>query len=296
MDNEKRDGWSGKSRGGGFGYRFFIFLIRNAGLGAAYGFLALVVVYFVPFAPKATSAIWFYNRRILGYGKLRAFRYLFIHYYRFGQTIIDKIAIAAGMEDRFRFEFDNYPEFLRILDSGSGVVMIGAHVGSWEAGARFFGDYARKMNIVLYDGEAARVKEALESNSTGTGFKVIAVNGDGLENIIRIKNALDAGEYVCFQGDRYVRGSDEATVEADFMGRAARFPRGPFLVASRMRVPVVFYYSMREGGVKGRKYRFSFMEANAKSEKGLLDEYLAATERIVRSYPQQWFNFYKFWE
>ena len=291
MDNEKRDGWSGKSRGGGFGYRFFIFLIRNAGLGAAYGFLAFVVIYFVPFAPKATSAIWFYNRHILGYGRLRAFRYLFIHYYRFGQTIIDKIAISAGMERHFSFEFDNYPEFLRILDSGSGVVMIGAHVGSWEAGARFFGDYARKMNIVLYDGEAAGIKEALESNSQESGLKVIAVNGDGLENIIRIKNAIDAGEYVCFQGDRYV--NEDGTIEADFMGRRARFPRGPFLVASRMGVPVVFYYSMRE---KGRKYRFSFVEATAKSEKGLLEEYLSATERIVRSYPQQWFNFYKFWK
>ncbi len=156
MTGGRDSGWSGKSRGGGFGHRFFIFLIRKAGIGFAYGFLSLVVIYFIPFAPRATAAVWFYYRRVLGYGRLRAARALFTHYYRFGQTLIDKIAIGAGLSDRYRFEFDNYDEFLRILDSGTGVVMIGAHVGSWEAGARFFGDYARRINIVLYDAEHAR--------------------------------------------------------------------------------------------------------------------------------------------
>ena len=290
MDERKRNRWTGRSRGGGLGHRFFIFLIRKAGIGFAYAFLALVVIYFIPFAPKATSAVWFYNRRILGYGKLRAFRGLFTPYYRFGQTLIDKIAISAGMGDKYSFEFENYAEFLKILDSGSGVVMIGAHVGSWEAGSRFFGDYAKKMNIVLYDAEYAKIKEVLEDNSTETKYKVITVGEDGLESVLRIKNALDRGEYVCFQGDRHVNG--ENVIEADFMGHKAHFPRGPFLVASRMKAPVVFYYSMRE---RGRRYRFHFVEASERSERGLLDEYLASTERIVRSYPRQWFNFYKFW-
>lgn len=293
---ERENSWSGKSRGGGFGYRFFIFLIRKAGLGFAYGFLSLVVVYFIPFAPRATAAVWFYNRRVLGRGRWCSLRGLFSHYYRFGQTLIDKIAIAAGMEGKYRFEFDDYRRFLEILNSGTGVVMIGAHVGSWEAGSRFFGDYARKMNIVLYDAEYEKIKQALERNSAGPGFKVIAVNDDGLENIIRIKRALDDGEYICFQGDRYV--NEDAAIEAEFMGCKARFPRGPFLVASRMRVPVVFYYSMRG---EGRSYKFHFVRSQAAtdgrtSERQLLEEYLTATEKIVREYPEQWFNFYKFWE
>ena len=73
--------WSGRSRGGGFGYNFFIFLMRVSGIRGAYAFLSLVVVYFIPFAPRATRAIWFYNRRILGYGRLRAAVKLYAHYY-----------------------------------------------------------------------------------------------------------------------------------------------------------------------------------------------------------------------
>lgn len=297
MDVSDDRQWSGRSRGGSFGYRFFIFAIRHLGLRFAYGFLTLVVIYFVPFAPKATSAIWFYNRNILGYGRLKAFLCLFTHYYRFGQTLIDKIAISSGMKDRFRFEFSNYERFLEILDSGRGVVLIGAHIGNWEAGSVFFGDYGARMNIVMYDAEYRRIKEALERGSQQRNFRVINVGGDGLENVLRIKKALDGGEYVCFQGDRFMDG--ENTVTARFMGREARFPAGPCLTASRMGVPVVFYYSMRE---KGRAYSFHFTEAPACAgdrrshpEKELLERYVSVTEDMVRRYPRQWFNFYKFW-
>jgi predicted LPLAT superfamily acyltransferase len=276
-------------------------LIRKAGIGFAYGFLALVAAYFIPCAPRATAAVWFYARKILGYGRLRAVGHLWAHYYRFGQTLIDKIALGAGLGARYRFEFDNYARFLELLDSGSGVVMIGAHVGSWEAGAGFFGDYAARMNIVLYDGEAAAIKRALNSaGAAGHRFKTIALGDDGLESVLKIKNALDAGEYVCFQGDRYMGGNGHGgfsngsgnTLEAGFMGLPALFPRGPFRVAARMKTPVVFFYAMRE---RGRAYRFHFVEAESQSERGLLDEYLTATERVVRAYPTQWFNFYNFW-
>ena len=47
--------WKGKTRGGTFGYMFFIYMIRCLGITAAYGFLSLVVLYFIPFAPKAKS-------------------------------------------------------------------------------------------------------------------------------------------------------------------------------------------------------------------------------------------------
>ena len=131
-NNDKR--WSGRSRGGGFGYNFFILLMKVAGIRSAYAFLSLVVVYFIPFAPRATRAVWFYNRRILGYGRLHSAVKLYAHYYALGQTIIDRVAIGSGMADRYKFEFENYDAFLRLLDGGRGAVIIGAHVGCWGTG------------------------------------------------------------------------------------------------------------------------------------------------------------------
>jgi len=154
--------WKGKTRGGTFGYLFFIYLIKYLGITAAYIFLSLVVLYFVPFAPKATKSTWFYARHILKYNRIRSLGMLLRNYYRLGQILIDKVAIGNGKVDQYRFEFERYPEFLQLLNSEQGVIMIGAHVGNWEIGVPFFDDYGKKINIVMYDAEHRRIKEILE--------------------------------------------------------------------------------------------------------------------------------------
>lgn len=290
--------WKGKTRGGTFGYMFFIYMIRFLGVTAAYGFLSLVVLYFIPFAPKATSSTWRYARHILKYGRIRSIGLLVRNYYRLGQILIDKVAIGNGMTHKYHFEFENYPKFLEILNGDTGVIMIGAHVGNWEIGAPFFDDYGKKINIVMFNAEHERIKEMLEKNATTRDYKIIPVNEDNLTHVFRITEALDAKEYVCFQGDRYL--NKEKLLSCSFMGKQAEFPMGPFLLASKMRVPVVFYFAMRESG---RRYRFHFFIAEEvkrtkekRAEQALLEQYTATLESIVKQYPEQWFNYYSFWK
>lgn len=289
--------WEGKTRGGKFGYWFFIKTIQYLGINVAYTFLLFVVVYFIPFAPKATAATWRYSRKILNYGVLQSVAMLFKNYYRLGQILIDKIAIHSGMEKKYNFKFEHYTEFLDILNSNQGVVMIGAHVGNWEIGTPFFSDYGKKINIVMYDAEHQKIKELLDKNSADKNFKVILVNNDNLTHVFMITEALNKNEYVCFQGDRYVNA--EKLLTHSFMGKEASFPAGPFLLASRLKVPVVFYFAMRE---PNRTYRFCFTLANnvtrtkeKRPEQLLLDQYVNTLEKIVSEYPAQWFNYYNFW-
>lgn len=293
MAENAKIAWSGKSRGGRIGYLFFVFLIKTFGLGCAYTVLAFVSAHFVLFAPKATAAIWRYNRRVLGYGVVKSVVELYRHYYLFGQTIVDKIAIRGGMADRFQFEFDNYERFIEIINGRSGVIIIGAHVGCWQAGSAFFGKYGKRINIVMFDAEHDNIRQVLDKNTSDADFKVIPVNKGSIESMIAIKVALNSGEYVCFNGDRYI--DKNSAVECGFCGADASFPSGPFVIASKCRVPVVFYYAMRE---PGRKYRFIFSEVqseNALDSHTLLTEYVHSLEGIVRRYPRQWFNFYRFW-
>ena len=150
--------WKGKTRGGAFGYLFFIYLIKYLGITAAYIFLSLVVLYFIPFAPKATKSTWFYARNILKYNRIHSLKMLLLNYYRLGQILIDKVAIGNGKVNQYQFKFERYPEFLQLLNSEQGVIMIGAHVGNWEIGVPFFDDYGKKINIVMYDAEHRRIK------------------------------------------------------------------------------------------------------------------------------------------
>jgi predicted LPLAT superfamily acyltransferase len=288
MQSNKNE-WSGKSRGGSFGYKFFIFMIRQFGVRAAYAFLSLVVIYFIPFAFKSTKAIWKYNRRILKYNRIKSVLKLYQHYYLFGQTLIDKLAITNGLASQFKFEFENYDQFLAQLNQGASI-MIGAHVGCWEIGSEFFGDYASKLNVVMHDNEYQKIKELVQSSKSG--YKIIAINEGSIESLLKIKQAIDKGEYVCFQGDRYIDKS--TTHPVLFMGMEALFPIGPSLLASKFDVPVIFYFAMRE---RGMRYRFIFHTvAPGLSPKEILNLYVSELEKVMKRYPQQWFNFYDVWQ
>ncbi len=289
MAKQTHNKWNGKSRGGAFGHAFFVLLIKGLGVKFAYAFLFFIVPYFVIFAPKASRVIIRYNRRIHQYGVIKSIIKLFQHYYTFGQTLIDKAAIISGLEDKYNFSFENYDEFLKVLDSGA-VVMIGAHVGSWEIGSSFFGDYASRLNVVMYDGEYQKIKKVVDTSSFG--YKIIPINKGGIESLIKMKSAVDRGEYLCFQGDRY---TDEGSrVSVNFMGHNANFPTGPTLLASKFKIPVVFYFSMRE---KGMKYRFMFKIIEAgKSKEDIMNQYIKELESIIVKYPQQWFNFFDLWQ
>lgn len=295
--SRKPDGWDGRSRGGFAGYMIFIFLIRRIGLRAAYLLLGFVVPYFIPCAPKATAAVWDYYRRTLHRGRASSAWSLVRHYYRFGQTLIDRIAVENGLGHRFRYEFESYHPVLRLFEQQRGVVMIGAHFGAPSVGAEFFGKYAGRMNLVMYDDEHRRVKEALDRFGQRIRPKVIPVGDDPLASILDIKAALDRNECVSFMGDRFLPGS--RTFEAPFLGRRARFPQGPYLIAERMQVPVAFYFATREGR---RTYRFRFALAEPgtaasgrRDGRRCFEAFLPLLEQEVRRRETQWFNFYKFW-
>lgn len=288
-------GWKGQTRGGTFGYRFFIWLIRTAGIRVSYAFLYLVVPYFVFFAPKATKAIRSYARNLPGAGRGASWKMVFRNFFMLGKILIDKMAINGGMSGKYSFAFENFDEASRILDSGKGVIMLGAHVGNWEIGAPFFDRYGSKLNIVMFDNEHQKIKEMLESNAMPHDYKIIPVNADSLAHIFMITEALRRGEYVCFQGDRYTES--EKTIGGTLLGKKALFPLGPFILASRLRTPVIFYVAMRE---KGMKYTFRFSviaDGESKvSPEYLLERYTAILDEVLEKYPEQWFNYYDFWK
>lgn len=293
--SRKPDKWSGKSRGGYTGYMIFIFLIRRVGLRAAYVLLGFVVIYFIPFAPKGTAAIWDYYRRTLHKGRIKSALSLVKHYYRFGQTLIDRIAVENGLGKRFNYEFEEYEPALKLFDEGRGMVMISAHFGAPSIGAEFFGKYAERINLVMYDAEHRRVKEALDRFGQRLSVRVIPVGDDPLASILDIKAAIDRNECVSFMGDRFLEG--HRTFEADFLGRRAQFPQGPYLLAERLAAPVLFYFATRE---PRRTYRFRFFvaeESRTKKRDGqrCFDTFLPLLEEEVTRRNAQWFNFYKFW-
>ncbi|TCN61114.1 lipid A biosynthesis acyltransferase [Flavobacterium circumlabens] len=285
--------WDGKSKGTVLGYRIFVFLIQKMGIRSAYGLLYFVASYYFLFLKKSNSAIFYYFNQRLEYSRFKSKKMVFRSYYTFGQTIIDKISISAGMRNKFTYEFDGIDVLKNLLAAKKGGVLISAHVGNFEIAEHFLGDINLdfSINLVTTDLEHSAIKNYLESLAQKPTVKFIIIKDD-LSHIFEINSALTNNELVCFTGDRYFEGTK--SLSEKILGQEAHFPAGPFLIASRLQVPVVFVYVMKEPNLH---YHLYAREATVKhrDEKALLKEYVQSVETILQKYPLQWFNYFDFW-
>ncbi|MCV9929602.1 lipid A biosynthesis acyltransferase [Flavobacterium sp. LS1R49] len=285
--------WDGKSKGTVLGYRIFVFLIQKAGVKSAYFLLYFVATYYFLFLKKSNRAIFYYFNKRLGYSYFKSKKMVFKSYYVFGQTIIDKVSISAGMREQFTYEFDGIETLKNLLAEKKGGVLISAHIGNFEIAEHFFGeiDIDFQINLVTTDLEHSDIKKYLESVTQKPTVKFIIIKDD-LSHIFEINAALGRNELICFTGDRYFEGTK--SLSDQLLGQEANFPAGPFLIASRLKVPVVFVYVMKEPNLH---YHLYAREAIVKhrDEKGLLKAYIESVETMLEKHPLQWFNYFDFW-
>lgn len=289
--------WEGKSYGTPLGYKIFIFFFKYLGIRFAYLNLTYVVLFFIIKCHKERKSIWYYYRQIHKYGRLKSIIKLYAHFFRFAQTIVDKVAIRYGFSNKFKYTYENADEAIELMETSQGAIFLGAHIGCWEVGSHIFSKYDKTMNILMVDAEYQRIKEVLEKTGENSGYEIIPINEDSIEAILQVKKVLSQGEILGIQGDRYI--DEKRKIEVDFLGKKADFPQGPFLMASKLKTPVVIYFAMREK----MSYNFIFKYIDNKEglsakkyEEKIFNEYIHLLEKVVKRYPQQWFNFYSFWK
>jgi len=285
--------WSGKSKGTVLGYKIFVYCIKKFGVKAAYTVLVFVAFYYFLTSWQGNRAIYDYLKNKQGFSVLKSVFGIYKSYFTFGQTLIDKIAIGAGLRDKFTYDFDGIEVLQNLLAQKKGGVLISAHVGNFEIAEHFFADidFECQINLVTSDLEHTAIKNYLDRISTKSTIKFIIIKED-LSHIFEINHALANNELICFTGDRYFDGT--RVLEAELLNTKAKFPAGPFLIASRLNVPVAFVYVMKESNLH---YHLYTREAQFKQRDApaLLAEYCLSVAQIVKKYPYQWFNYFKFW-
>lgn len=286
--------WEGKSRGTLLGYKIYIFFLRTFGIGAAYFLLRFVICYYVLFSPKSNRDIYAYFRKRHRYDKWKSLLNIYKSYYTFGQTLTDKIAISTGLRDKFTYTHDGIEHIDDLLKKNQGGILISGHVGNFEISHYFLEDrYSiSKISMVTTMAEHENIQNYMERISVKSHLKFIVVKED-MSHIFEIHKAIDEGGLVVFTGDRYMPGSK--TLKENFFGKEAHFPVGPYILASRLNMPVLFVYFM-----KGSKRHYDLYARTARFKardaQGLLKEYTQSMEWILKKYPLQWFNYFDFWD
>ncbi len=285
--------WHGKSRGTVLGLKIYVFLIRTFGLYFSYFVLWFVAAYFIVFSFSSTRSTYYLFRKRLNYSPLRAAANVYISYFTFGKIQLDRIAIASGQREKFTFEFDGIEHIKDLLKQKKGGILLTAHIGNFNLARHFFDDYhdPAVVNLVMTDFEHKQIKNYLESVTGKSTLNTIVLRDD-LSHIFKMREALQRNELLVFAADRYVKNSK--IYHLDFLGKEAKFPQGPFKLASRNNIPALIVHIMRE---KDFHYHFFARPAGGKESTGkeLLKLYLHNLESMVKKYPHQWYNYYDFW-
>jgi predicted LPLAT superfamily acyltransferase len=144
----------------------------------------------------------------------------------------------------------------------------------------------------MLDEEVKKIKQYIDATTGGSRFNIIPIKDD-LSHVIKVHQALKRNEFIAIHADRYMKGAK--SIELDFLGKKAKFPLGPFTIASKFDAPVTFVFAVKDG-----KYHYSLSSTEPIQEKNSPEEiaqkFVKELEKKVTLHPEQWFNYFNFFQ
>ena len=267
---------------------------RRAGRVVLHG----IVAYFLCFAPSARRASRDYLRRVLGREPSWGERYR--HFFTFAATIHDRVYLLNDRFDLFEIEIEGEALIADQVETGTGALLFGGHLGSFEV-TRALGRRQGGLRIALamYEANAARVNAALAAINPAARPEVISLGR--LDAMLRVQDCLAEGGLVGVLADRSLRREDCRQLR--LLGSPAPLPLGPFRMAAMLKARVIFMAGLYRGA---NRYTIRFLpvadfSAVGRNEReraieSAMHRYAEALESCCRDAPDNWFNFYPFWE
>ncbi|MGC6486861.1 MAG: lipid A biosynthesis acyltransferase [Planctomycetota bacterium] len=234
-------------------------------------------------------------------GRPPTFGETFRHLHTFTQVTMDRVLLVSGRARAFTFTRTGNEHIARQFASGRGAVLLGGHLGSFEA-MRSGGEEDRvRIQVLGHFANARMINALLEKLDPERAAQVIHIGDDPIGQMARVHGRVEAGDFVALLGDR--TGLNERTVTATFFGRAARFPAGPFLLAALLKCPVYLTFGIYRRPDRYELHCEPFAEhlrlPRQDRERALgevVQRYAERLEHYARSAPYNWFNFYDFWQ
>jgi predicted LPLAT superfamily acyltransferase len=221
------------------------------------------------------------------------------HFHTFASTILDRVFMLTNRYDCFDLKVFNHSLIAEQLEKKQGCVLIGSHLGSFEA-LRITAVVKRELpvKILMYPEHNQMLVRILTELNPAIQQSIIPLGQP--ETLIRAKACIEQGEIVGLLGDRIADSGK--TISCQFMGRPTQFSQGPILLASLMKVPVFLFFGLYLGGNRYEIHIESLAEEiplqRGQRERGIQEwtqRYADRLEHYARLAPYNWFNFYDYW-
>ena len=288
-------------RGSAFALGALSWLARRAPPAVTAPLMWPIALWFAAFpSPIAAQGQAAYFRAVLGRPPRFADR--FRQCLTFAHVVLDRARLLSGGLSGFAVRPEGEASILRLHREGRGAVLLGAHFGSFEA-LRAFDRSLPGLTVryLMFQENAARLTRLLEGLNPEVAGQVIPV-ADGQSAMLAVREALEAGDFVAYLGDRMPARNARGGVSVDFLGAPILVPRAPYLSAMLAGVPLILCFAPRTGP---RRYDIRFVELydGAPVPRGerdararaLAQGYADTLAAMCRRHPFNWFNFFDIW-
>ncbi len=280
------------------GHLFFYLMLHLGGQRLAYFVLQPIIFTYVLFSPtphknlapyiskRFPDASWFDKR---------------IHAYKIvlgmGKMLIDRALLGLKPDHQFKGVVEGLGDIQDIIRSGSGAIIVLAHVGTWQTAMAHLEGLDTDVHAIMNHDEEAVSKHFYEMERRRS-FQTIDADGF-MGGMIEAADILTKGELVLIMGDRAMGGK---TAQTSFLGERINLPVAAYNLAAITNTPIVIAFSAKTGTTchvlkVWDIFQPHFSDHDRKTELNrCVSRFSTALEKYVEHYPHQWYNFFNIWQ
>lgn len=213
-------------------------------------------------------------------------------YFELGKSVCE-IFIADEKKVFEQMEFEGLEHLEKLVAMDRGIIMVSAHFGNWEVGAKYLAQvtgkvYAvvKKQRNVLFDNyiNKARLASGIETLSMKSAMR-------------RVIAALNNKEAVGFLVDQH---AGKHGIDLPFLGIETKVFNSVAKLSLKTKAPIIFAFDVRDGYYKHYCYVTEpiftdDLEFNDKNVLDLTKQINYTIEDYIRRFPHMWLWLHRKW-
>ncbi|ACH66220.1 glycosyltransferase [Aliivibrio fischeri] len=309
----QEDHWSSHAeRGTILGIQFLLWIYSTFGRKVFSLLLKPVMAYYYLRGGSVKDASDDFIQQVNAYARIKGIQLpekltTYRHLVSFGETMLDKLAAWRGDFSDKNLTVHGIEHYQTLAQREKGIVLLGSHLGNLELCRALSRRHTHlKINALVFTEHAERFNTVMKTVNPQSEVNVIQVSKIGPDTAILLQQKIDDGEWIVIVGDRTSVTKENRVIWADFLGKPAPFPQGPFMLASILKQPVYLMFGLRDDTQKDPLfdvYLEPFSEQiilpRGKREEALqevVQNYAQRLEHFTLKAPSQWYNFFNFWQ
>ncbi|MDE2582516.1 MAG: hypothetical protein KGL52_12855, partial [Rhodospirillales bacterium] len=194
-----RPAWNHRAeRGSARLTRLMIWLVLHLGWRTGRALLYPIALYYLLAAKGPRGASARFLRRALG--RPVRLRDLYRHVFAFAAMLLDRVFFLTGRTEDFTLSVHGLAHLEAAIAAGRGAVLLGGHLGSFEALRAFGRQSPVPVRMLMYRANRGAFTAAIERLDPGFARSVIEIGTP--ESMLRVSEAIGRGELVGILADR----------------------------------------------------------------------------------------------